>query len=445
MALTQEKMGNRRSFLRAICSVVLGATLSVVLPSDVAEGVDKSLSESKPWPKDEEGILARVKEVDFKKGSEISLTWMPRQQMYEIAMVLDSLGTWDGSEKSEWLKHLDEIKKNLLIIKEMGVTNVRLAILPFEITKDGEEYDWEPIETALDMLNAQGISADLCLGIDLPYYPGIRLPSDLQTQLEKEYADTGQNNISISMGTDDKMPKSSVAIRDFSLKFLKATLEKYAKDERIRGFYLANEWPSDDEVEGLPQGKTLSIKPDFMLEFAKVTTSLTDKPLSLNTNIHVSNPEEIKKKLGPLLDLLTQSRSLEEHVDGKREVKLGLDIYPQKEEENWTLKILMDNYKAMIARIQADFPGVEIVTTEFQAEPWPPDKYTGDSWAKIYAQVPDIITQYYLEQFPTTLDSHAKHFQEVGLWGAAIPILSRLGYNFPAKLMRAVADAMAKA
>jgi hypothetical protein len=404
----------------------------------------RSTSEYESLPS-EEAVLDQAKERKYTPGSEQRTTIFPRKIMWEMAQVLKEKGEWkEGDDESDWMSHLDVFESALITLKDSGIKGGRLVIAPYEIPKDGETYDWTSIEKAIELMQKHSMAVDLSVGpFNTAYYPGVRLPADLQELLREEFTQNHKRDIHISMGEDPAMPKSSLAIREFGIHFVTELMEKYGKDKRIDKFYLSNEWPDRQVIEGveiedrkghkLPTHLTVDL--DYMEKITELTQAGTAKKIAINTNIHPSDLHALRQKLGPILNKL-----------GNQGV-LGLDIYPTREAEDFYLRSYMNEYDELIHKIRNAFPDTELVFTELQASPWPEGDLNGKSWVDIYRLDPNLIINYYRGFFPTTLDTHVlqSNIQEVGLWGAeVIVVLAALGYKFPSKLFSAINEGMEK-
>lgn len=394
----------------------------------------------------EEVVLSQAKERKYEPGSELRTTIFPRKIMWELAQVLKEKGLWkEGDDESDWMAHLDLFESSLVTLKDAGVKGGRLIIAPYEIPKEGENYNWKSVETAIELMKKHGMAVDLSVGpFNTAYYPGVRLPADLQEQLKAEFAQKHKHDITISMGQDPSLPESSVAIRDFGIHFVTKLMEKYGDDERIDKFYLSNEWPDRQVIEGVEvkEGKKehnlpthLTVGLDYMEKMVDILQEGTTKQIAINTNIHPSDLYALRTKLGPILRKL-----------GKRGV-LGLDIYPTREADDFYLRTYMNEYDILIKKIRNAFPETQLVFTELQGSPWPEGDLNGLSWKEIYKKDPQLIIEYYRRFFPNTLDTHVlpSNISEIGFWGAEVIVaLAALGYTFPARLFGAIGEGMKK-
>lgn len=388
------------------------------------------------WPTEPEAILNKIKELEFTPGSQLSTTLFPRKIFYEMMLAKHQLGEWPGGEEL-WFKHLEIFEEALQILKDAGIKSARLEVVPFELSKDGKEFDWQPLELAIEMMKMYDIAVELCIGpLDYPYHPGIRLPIKLEDTLRAEINSKGENEIRISMDQDGNFPNSSAEIRDFGLLFTQEIMKRFGNHPDIRRFYIGNEWPNEHGVEGSGLGHvTMKVEKDFMLEVVRIVKAATDKKIAINTNIHPSEPQILEKDLGELINIL-----------GEQGI-VGFDTYSTREAESPELFPTMFQYEEMMKQIRAMYPKTEMVFTEFQAETWPPDELAGRAWAEIYQNHPDLVTQFYQNFFPPTLESHviASGIKDVNLWGAPLIIVcSMLGYDFPKRMMSTIAEQMQK-
>jgi hypothetical protein len=391
----------------------------------------------------EEIVLDQARERRYEPDSELRTTIFPRKIMWEMAQVLKEKGEWEGGDESDWMSHLDLFESALITLKESGVKGGRLVIAPYEIPKNGDSYDWKSIETAVELMQKHDMAVDLSVGpFNTAYYPGVRLPVDLQEQLKAEVIQNHKYDIHIGMNDDPNLPESSRAIRDFGIHFMNKTMDKYGHDERIDKFYLGNEWPDRQVIEGveietkdhkLPTHMTVG--QDYMGKMVDIMQAGTTKQIALNTNIHPSDLPALRGKLGPLLHKLGEQGTL------------GLDIYPTREQEDFYLRTYMNEYDVLIEKIRGAFPETELVFTELQGSPWPDSGLNGLSWAEIYRRDPQLVIEYYRRFFPGTLDTHVlpTNIREIGFWGSEVVVaLAMLGYTFPAKLFGAIREGMDK-
>jgi hypothetical protein len=381
------------------------------------------------WPTKEEEILNRIRELNFAPGSELGVTFFPRKEMWETAQWMKMEGKWEGGDESDWMAHQDIVREDLKLLAEAGVKNGRLVVVPFEVSKDGENYDWHKMETAIELITATGIKTDLAVGpIDYPYGPAaIRIPKTQARTLIEEYRETGNEEVEVGLIVDPKMPKSSEAIGAFGVNYLDEILKRYGRDDRIGRLYLGNEWPDTHAIEGV--GAKATISPSYMEELARRTKEGTDKKVVLNTNIHPSEVAKLRKVFGLILEIL-----------GDQGV-LGIDSYPTRESINQA-----KNYGNSIEAVKQEFRGHELELTEFQAELYD-DEVSGKPWAEIYRDDKDKVTRFYQGKFPETLETYIEAAQtpRVGLWGSPLlTIAHRMGYEFPLEMLKVTGETMAK-
>src|SRR5258708_38243485 len=116
--------------------------------------------------------------------------------MWESAQYLKMQGSWSGGDESDWMNNTDVMEKNIAALAHAGFKGGRLAVFPFELTNDGNKFDFLSIDTALDIMHKHNMTADLCVGpFDYPYGPGIRVPKLFQERLQNELLDQGENDI----------------------------------------------------------------------------------------------------------------------------------------------------------------------------------------------------------------------------------------------------------
>jgi hypothetical protein len=393
--------------------------------------------ETPPWPIDKEGILNRIKELRFPKHAELRTTLFFRKMFWEYiqALKISASEKWPGdSDESDWLKHPEIIDSLLKTLAEHGIKGGRLEIVPFEVTQDGTTYDWTAMDTALDLMQKNGLAADLAVGpLNFPYDPGVRLPRKFEDEVKKQTEGKGKQNIHISLQPDKNFSELSTALRDYSLQFIKEVIAKYGNDQRVDKIYVGNEWPDANSIEGVSRDVTMTVGQDLIEEIIKIILSTTEKRIAINTNIPPSELGQIKKKLGPLLELM-----------GNRGA-LGLDPYPTQEEKDGTLKNRMKDYGKYVAAVREAFPLIEIIFTEYQFELF--GDFGGAAWAKIMTEQPQTVDDFYTKDLPPSFDPYAidSGIREMGVWGApAWPVFAQLGYDFPLKTLSALNEAMEK-
>jgi hypothetical protein len=428
---------SRREFLRGAGLLALATALRYESPRRV------NAQENEGWPTDQEGILNKIKELKFTPGSELRTNFFPRKTMWETVQLLKAQGKWPAdSDESDWMKHPEIIEGALDMIAGAGVKGARLVVVPFEVTQDGETYDWTPMDKMLEMFHERNLVASLSAGpLDYPFGPaGVRLPIKFQDMLRQtgsdfatlkpQFEERGKNLIHISMNPDPNFPEYSTAIRDYALNYMKEFLARYANDPRVDKFPIGNEWPDAHAIEGV--NGDMSVGQDFMEEVIKMMKAATSKKIALNTNIPPSDPEQMKHKLGALLELL-----------GNQGV-LGLDPYPTREAADPNIA---KNYGADVERLRQIFPGIEIVFFELQNEPWPREGVAGKSWAEIQRDFPEEVTKFYQEGFPPAIESYLINsgIREIGLYGSpAWTVFAQSGNDFPLRLVKTMSEMMEK-
>ena len=389
------------------------------------------------WPSDEEGIFNKIKELDFLPGSHLQTTVFFRKIAWEMAKSLESQKKWtpyndQGIDMSDWEKMPELMEQAMELLVQAGIKGGRLVVVPYELTEDGQTFNWEPLEKAIELMDRHNMEIELCVGpFNYPYDPGARLPVQLREMLVSELETHGEDDVEISLGQGPRAPESSVALREFGLNFIDQLLERYADDERIGKFSPGNEWPNRNGVEYTDV--TMTVSQDFMMEIMRRVKNATTKPILLNTNIHASDHERLEQVFGELLDLL-----------GEQGV-LGFDLYPTREAEIPELRAVMDDYPQMMEQIREVFPQTTLVTTEHQFEWFGVGELAGKSWAEIYSQRPDIIEEFYYQHIPSSFESHivGGGFREVGLWGAPAWIaLAMIGEDFPIRMLVKVNEQM---
>lgn len=423
---------HRREFLQFAVTESLVAWL-VACGLKRQDSPQQATAETPIWPKDQQEILAKIEALPFLPGCQLKTTFFPRKMMWEAAELLKVQGKWPGGDESDWLSHQSVIEGQIAALAAAGFRGGRLTVVPFELTQDGKSFNWNPLETALKIMKKYGLVADLCIGpLDFPYYPGIRVPQNIEQELRGHFADRGKSHITISLKKDRYFPELNQTIQEYALGFLQSICQAYGTDSRIDKLYLGNEWPDTHGIEGV-EG-TMSIDDDLMQAAIEILLRSTNKPVTLNTNIHPSELNRINNTFKSLFDQL-----------GSRGV-LGIDTYPTQEVG---IASYRGNYGDFIRAVQGAFPATQLVFTEVQAEPWPPGELAGRSWAEIYKIYPRaVIGRYYEQVFPPTLETHvlASGLKEIGLWGAPLwPIVAQLGYNFPLNMLTTVAQSMVQA
>lgn len=308
-----------------------------------------------------------------------------------------------------WLEHQPLIERSLKLLRNYGISGIRLVIYPNEVTQDGKRFDWTPIEMMLDFCRKHKIQVDLCVGpFQYPNYPGIYLPQSL---LELVFANTRSL---------DTIP----VLREFGETYLQKQLERYGDDKRIRGFHFANEWPDKQRVQGKEQVRTW-ISEAFMLSGAEYLKDHTKKPVSLNTNIDATSRHRLNSVFLEIMAILEDQG------------RLGFDVYPSQ--ETWTkaplqkLHRLWEPYHRSFRRAKKQFPLAEFYFCEVEAQPWG----DGRSWFRIITaeeNAQEKVLHYSRQSLPKTIKNFIKKSRaaEVSLWGADFWLASyAMGLTWP--------------
>lgn len=377
----------------------------------------------------EQYILRRVKNLPYTPGSKLKTTLLFRQIIWEI------LESKKLPSHSNWMQEQELVGEALDVLVRAGISGARLAILPFELTKDGATINWKPLETAIDMLISRGMSVDLCVGpIDYPYAPGIRLPQPLEELLRNEFAQTDQDTITIGSEPDPSVPQSSAAITQFCYTFLEKQMKRYGTDERISTICFGNEWPNKHGVEGhgLYTSK-VCVTEELMKKLGQIILNHTQKPVFLNTNIHPSRFAKFNRELGGLVQFFGP------------QALVAFDVYPTEERKVLREFIATWWYGCSINRIRRRYPQAQLAFGEFQAELFAAGNLAGKPWLKILELAPKEVHDFFMSKFPGFFKSHVipSRITDISLWGAPKWIaLALAGYDFPIELLRTVADSM---
>jgi len=383
------------------------------------------------WPNQPSAILQKIKALNFSPKATLGTTIVPRKLHWEATQLLKLQGKLpSGISQTDWIQNDKYFISSLKFLSNLGIKRGRLAVYPYELTQDGYTFNWQPLDRAIDLMNKNHLQVELVLGpLHYPYDPGIRLPEHLRQLLVDEYS--SQKPLTLSIRPNPQALVSSVSIRDYSISFLTSLLNRYQNHRAISRFYLGNE---SHNIQGIENTRiNLKVDSDLQSQYLAITRALTNKPIAINTNIHSSKPQNIVTTYGEWLYQL--------HYQGV----LGLDVYPTRELESFLLRHHICNYSSHINHLRQLFPHTKIAFTEFQAEPWPPGKFAGQSWSQIFSHSPEIITKFYQIYFPPTLETHllSSQVEDIDLWGApAYQVLSQMGYTFPAKIIEALAKAM---
>lgn len=313
----------------------------------------------------------------------------------KIAWELTQIPLQGKGATGDWQKHSELIKTSLKKLKAAGISGIRLSIYPSEITKDGETFNWKPLDTMLDLCRDKQILVDLCIGpFQYPQYPGIFLPEEIRKKVDdtKHYMD------------------ETSSVKQYGNTFLQKQMKRYATDKRIHGFHFANEWPDFQRVAGKEHIR-IGISKTFMLEAASYLKQSTRKPISMNTNIDASNKQKLRNTFGELLSILGNQG------------KLGFDIYPTQ--ETWTkaplqkFMRLVEPYQKSVTWSCHHFPDCEVYFAEVEAQPWG----NGQSWYKMITNESDPKKQIWgfkKEDIINTWKTYIANTpcQTVHLWGS---------------------------
>lgn len=327
----------------------------------------------------------------------------------KICWELTFAATHGKKPTSNWLKNQELINDSLKLLKKNGISGIRLVIFPNEITSDGKRFDWTPTETMLTLCRKLNILVDFCLGpYQYPNYPGIYLPSQL---LQYVY-------------DNDNALDTNPELRRFGVSYLHIQLEKYGSDKRIHGFHLANEWPDKQHISEKEKIKK-TVSEDFMTRATSLIKASTEKPIRLNTNIHVSDKKKLTNIFTNILTILGQ------------QAWLGFDIYPSQ--ETWSkqplqkLRSLFETYSYTFRQTKKIFKEVSLYFTEVEAQPWG----DGRAWYTIIkkeSSPKQKILGYSSTSLQKTWNTYIKktNCDIVSLWGADFWLVAhKMGISWP--------------
>lgn len=334
----------------------------------------------------------------------------------KITWELTAVSSKNKHPTSDWQRHQELIASALHILKVHGISGIRLVIFPTEITTDGKEINWQPIETMLAMCVKEKLLVDLCIGpFQYPYYPGIYLPEQLQKEITHDllYLD------------------GNTALAVYGIAFLQKQLTRYSKDTRLHGFHLANEWPDRQGIFGQEHLK-IGVSKEFMIKAATLLKQQTTKPIALNTNIDAADTQKLQASFTEVLSVLGEQG------------RLGFDIYPSQ--ETWRkvplqkARRLLASYPTSFARVCEVFSSCEMYFAEVEAQPWG----NGKSWYQIIANEShpeESILGFTPESLPLTWKKHIANtpVQTVSLWGADFWLSAdALKITWPMEMIKAV-------
>lgn len=335
---------------------------------------------------------------------EIWTTFFPKKVAWEIT---SAMANGEGGS-SDWLKHEAIINEALQTLKKAGIKGVRLIIIPTELTTDGKQYDWSPVEKALSLCHKHKLAVDFCLGpFQYAHYPGIRLPQMLQRDVNEGLAFLDTN------------PK----LREYGLRFLELQLKRYSRDARIRGFYLGNEWPDRNIVERTTI--KIGVSRGFMAESASIAKDATVKPILFNTNIDPASQRRLFEVFQPFHEIL-----------GKQ-MRLGFDPYPSRERWDVTplvkMKRFVKSYSACVENVCSVFDKSQLFFAEVEAQPWG----HGESWYRLIKESKNPNEKIYNFHKDDLKKTFAKYIsptgiQEVSLWSPEFWLVAQfMGIAWP--------------
>lgn len=340
-------------------------------------------------------------------------TFTPGKIVWEVT----TIASQGKAATNNWMAKKEVVETSLKLLKQYGISGIRLVIYPSEITENGTSYDWKPIDTMLAMTSKLKLEVDLCIGpFQYPNYPGIYLPKGLL-----RYVFDNQRALD-----------TTNALKDFAKYFLEKQIERYGTDKRIHGFHFANEWPDKQHVGGKEKIKTF-VSTDFMLKMAFYLKEHTDKPISLNTNIDAADKKKLDVTFGELLGILEDQGNL------------GFDIYPSQ--ESWTktplqkIRRIFEPYKKSFAWSQKNFKLCTMYFCEVEAQPWG----DGRSWYKIISASEnpnEKVLTYSRDSLKKNWDRHIKGTtcDRVSLWGADFWLSAKeMGIMWPLEEVRKLA------
>ncbi len=324
----------------------------------------------------------------------------PRKLFWELRQLDDT-----PASIKPWWKQTQILYKCLKLLKNIGIDGLRLNIFNLELTSDGKRIHWNRLEKILEMTSKLGLKIDYCLGpFQYPQWPGIRLPEKILSYC------------------DGRLTLDEVdVIKEFGLKFLALQLNRLGNDKRISSFYLGNEWPNRQEIEGT-KGKYISISKDFMLKSAELYKNVTNKPIIMNTNIDAGETKKLIEVFSPFIDLL------------RSQLWIGLDIYPSRENLLHHPKIWWHrkrgNYMSSIGRLKDELTK-NLLFSEVEAQPWG----KGESWVEYFKLKMETYTK---KDFKNTMNNIIipSGLEKTTLWGAEFWLLSHfLGFNWPLRII----------
>lgn len=335
----------------------------------------------------------------------------------KISWELTYIETKGKSPSNNWYKYRKIIDESLQTLKDAGIVGIRLVIYPSEITQDGKEYNWKPLETILTFCEKRELAVDLCIGpFQYPNYPGIYLPPALLQHIPttEQYLDSNQT------------------LAAYGLEFLKQQVSVFSNHKRIHGFHLANEWPDMQRVAG-KESIRIGVSEKFMIHAASTLKQMTTKPILLNTNIDAGNTAKLTNTFTNILTIMGP------------QVKLGFDIYPSQ--ETWLktplqkLTRLFQPYPHSFSRSQERFAPCEMIFVEVEAQPWG----NGQAWFHLIKKAEDAqykVLTYSRDSLQKTWKKHiaGTSCQTVSLWGADFWLSAKkMGITWPLEEVQKIA------
>lgn len=312
----------------------------------------------------------------------------------------------------DWQKHKSIIRDSLILLKDHGISGIRLVIFPYEVT-DGTTCDFSPVEYMLELCQSIGLEVDFCIGpFQYPHYPGVRLPYPLTQKIA---------NIHPVIDAD-------VFFWKFGMEWLDLQLKRYGKDTRIRGFYLGNEWPDAQRIERREHVIT-TISESFMMQAVLILKDMTDKPIFFNTNIDASFTRKVRGIFSEFFaELGKQSR-------------LGWDVYPSQ--EDWKVRLLhkVFPWDKAVTSLTSLISRDQMLFTELEGQPWG----GGKAWEYYIKRELDPqykVLQYSQHSLPDSWKRYVipSKIKEVNIWGSDFWLVAfAAGITWPLEQIKAYA------
>jgi hypothetical protein len=318
-------------------------------------------------------------------------TFCPSKASWELTYIY----TKGELPTSDWQNNNELIDKSLKRLKAAGIFGIRLVIYPSELSVDGQNFNWKPIEKMLDKCFKLELAVDLCIGpFQYPNYPGIFLPNKML------------NLIFDNKRCLDTTPQ----LWKYGMHFLKEQIGKYGNDVRIHGFHFANEWPDYQKVKGREKIRAC-ISLAFMLEAADYLKKNTTKPILLNTNIDIYNKKKLVNSFAEIFNILGSQGNL------------GFDIYPSQVSWNRNpfqkLIYTIVPYSRFFKSVDKKFKLCKLYFAEVEAQPWG----SGQSWHQLISQEPNPNQKVLLYTTESLLNTYNKFIKNtncknISLWGS---------------------------